>query len=126
MTKKEKSLWIKSKLKKIEDERKAAFKEKGYEDLFIFPQGETQITIDTTKAPREIKTRRGLRDVYRIIHNNKPYDLMINPITTLSELVLKMLMLGQDTFTVVRVGTAKDTRYTIKEYEELKDQLPEA
>ena len=107
--------WIASKKQQIEAQRKADRKEKGMEDLFNMPIGETEITIDPCKEPRIAKTKYGDRDVLRIYDkNNVAGDWMINPNSPLYLEVLENLRQGKNHMVIVRSGLEKQTRYSIK------------
>lgn len=107
--------WIASKKQQIEEQRRADRKEKGMQDFFNMPIGETEITIDTTKEPRIVKTKWGNREALRIItKDNEARDWMINPKINLYLEILENLSKGKTHMVIVRSGLEMETRYSIK------------
>jgi hypothetical protein len=107
--------WIASKKQEIEAQRKADRKEKGMEDFFNMPVGETEITIDASKEPRIVKTKWGNREVLHIItKDNEAKDWMINPKLNLYLQILENLSNDKTHMVIVRSGLEMETRYSIK------------
>lgn len=111
--------WVKEAKEKADKEREIFMKEQeGYEELWTAPQGESNITIDTTKEPRIAETQYGDRQVLRIqILEDKTLvekDWMINPKSPLWAEVLDRLAEDKPCMTLIRVGERKQTRYTLK------------
>jgi hypothetical protein len=112
---KEKSqTWVQKRVNQLKEARKQALKAKGYEELFVFPQGETTIQVCTDNAPREQKTVNGMRDILRIMVGEKLYDWMVNPASKIYLQVLEEINAGKSCFIIVRTGEKKETRYSIK------------
>lgn len=99
----------------VEEKRKELFKEKGYEELWIAPVGETKIIIDVKEGIREVKTQNGMRDIIRIKVAGQPYDWMINPTSRYYIKILEFVNSGKTKLKVIRVGEKLQTRYSILE-----------
>lgn len=106
--------WVQKRVETLKEARKTALKAKGFEDLFVFPQGETQIEVCTDKPAREQTTVNGMRDILRIMVGEKVYDWMVNPASKIYLQVLEEINAGKSCFIIVRTGEKKETRYSIK------------
>jgi hypothetical protein len=80
---------------------------------FTIPEGETAIEIDLNHPAEEREGDYGKQFVYRIKANGEKY--LLSASITLDRLIISALGEGINPMTLVRVGTKKQTRYSIKE-----------
>jgi hypothetical protein len=94
-------------------ERKKWHEENVQPNYFSIPEGETTIEIDLSHAPQEKEGDFGKQFVYHIKANNKDY--MLSASIVLDGLLISALSQGINPMTLIRTGTRKQTRYSIKE-----------
>jgi len=109
--------WVKEAIERAKEERAQALKDKGYEETLRLEQGETKIEIDTSVEPRTVTTQYGERIVLRLSAvNGKAItkDLMVNTNSPLWLNILERVADDKPEMTIIRAGTGKATRYSIK------------
>lgn len=94
-------------------ERKKWHDENAQPDYFSIPEGETKIEIDLSHAPQEKEGDFGKQFVYHIKANNADY--LLSASVMLDRLIISALSEGINPMTLIRTGTKKQTRYSIKE-----------
>lgn len=80
--------------------------------FFKFPEGETEITVDTTMPPKEVNKFGKNRYQYKITVNNEIKTLEVG--SMLDTLIIKALMANVNPMIVVRVGKGIKSSYSIK------------
>jgi mannose-6-phosphate isomerase-like protein (cupin superfamily) len=80
---------------------------------FAVPEGETTIEIDLNNPAEEREGDFGKQFVYHIKVNEEHY--LLSASVTLDRLVISALSEGINPMTLIRTGTKKQTRYSIKE-----------
>jgi len=117
MSKKEQLTWMQKEKKRLQEERKKTTGQE-FRNLFIPQVGENKLQIYTDE-PRQAETRYGTRNVLKVAtEDGKQYDLMINPKSPLwRDIINKLCTLPVEnpkTIIIVRSGTGKLTRYSLK------------
>ena len=110
--------WLDKHQKTVEDRRQKVMKEKGMADFITLEEGETKLTFDTTKEPREQDGDFGLRTIFRVLKDGKEYDLSASD--ALARKILNAMAAGINPMTIIRVGEGKQTRFSIKELKKSK------
>lgn len=94
-------------------ERKKWHDEHAQPDYFKVPEGETLIEIDLNHAPEEKEGNFGTQYIYHIKANGERY--LLSASMRLDRLIISALSEGVNPMTLVRIGTRRQTRYSIKE-----------
>jgi len=94
-------------------ERKNWHDENAKPDYFNVPEGETIIEIDLNHAPEEREGDFGTQYIYHIKANGERY--LLSASVRLDRLIISALSEGVNPMTLIRTGTRKQTRYSIKE-----------
>ena len=79
---------------------------------FKIPVGETTITVNVDIVPEELEGDYSKQYVYSVIVNNE--ELKLSASEYLDKMIIEALSQGINPFTLVRKGTGKKTRYSIK------------
>jgi hypothetical protein len=95
--------WVQQRKQKIDNEL----------EYFTIPQGETKITVDVNVVPTERDGKYSKQYTYAIMTNGTAYKLSASEY--LDRIVIEALSQGINPFTLVREGTGKKTKYSIKE-----------
>jgi hypothetical protein len=82
-------------------------------EYFSVPEGETAIEVDLSRPAEEREGDYGKQFVYHIKANGKQY--LLSASVTLDGLIILALSEGINPMTLIRTGTKKQTRYSIKE-----------
>jgi len=117
MSKKEQLTWMQKEKKRLQEERRKTTGQE-FRNLFIPQVGENKLQIYMDE-PRLAETRYGTRNVLKVeTEDGKQYDLMINPKSPLwRDIIDKLCMTpieNPKTIIIVRSGTGKLTRYSLK------------
>jgi hypothetical protein len=80
---------------------------------FAVPEGETIIEVDLNNPAEEREGDFGKQFVYHIKANGEKY--LLSASITLDRLIISALSKDINPMTLIRVGTKKQTRYSIKE-----------
>jgi hypothetical protein len=80
---------------------------------FKVPVGETEITVNVDVAPEEREGDYSKQYVYSIKVNGETWKLSASEY--LDNIMIEALSRGINPFTLIRKGTGKKTRYSIKE-----------
>jgi len=106
--------WLKTEQERLEKERAEILKEKGYEQLFRFPVGETRISVLMTQ-PR-IQEGRGGRNfaVFEVEVDGKKVQTGVNLVSPMYREFINRMASGDVEFSVIRTGMGLDTRYAFK------------
>jgi len=99
-------------LDEINEDQKEALRKEGKEPYLTLEEGETVILIDGTVKPVESVGDFGKRLTWRVTKGGEKYDLTAS--MSLSKKLLKALKANINPMTIIRVGEAKQTRYSIK------------
>jgi len=104
--------FFENEVKRIETERKEALKEKGYNQLFKIPKGETKLTV-VYATPRILEGNFGNQRVFKIKVGKEDYDLALSEKSPLYRFVILSLGGAKKNIDVrvTRVGDGKNTRY---------------
>jgi len=87
--------------------------DKGKLQYFKIPVGETEIAVDSDIVPEEREGDYSKQYVYSVTVNREPWKLSASEY--LDKMIVDALSQGINPFTLVRRGTGKKTRYSIKE-----------
>ena len=82
-------------------------------EYFTIPQGKTKITVDVDVVPKERDGKYSKQYTYTIAFDDKAYKLSASEY--LDRLIVEALSQGINTFTLIRKGTGKQTKYSIEE-----------
>jgi hypothetical protein len=96
--------WVKQRKEEIEGERLPFYK---------IEQGETVIEVDTDVVPTMREGDYSKQYLYNITVEGEAYKLSAS--AYLDRLIIEALSAGINPFTLVRKGTEKKTKYSIKE-----------
>ena len=80
---------------------------------FKIPVGETTITVDVDVVPEEREGDYSKQYVYAVAVNGETWKLSASEY--LDKMIIEALSQGINRFTLVRKGTGRKTRYSIKE-----------
>jgi hypothetical protein len=94
-------------------ERKQWHSENTRPEYFSIPEGETAIEIDMSQPPEEREGDFGTQYIYHIKVNGEHY--LLSASMRLDRLIISALSEGINPMTIIRTGTKKQTRYSIKE-----------
>jgi hypothetical protein len=96
--------WVKERKQQIDQAQLQYFK---------IPVGETTITVDFDVVPEEREGDYSKQYVYSVEVNGETWKLSASEY--LDKMIIEALSQGINPFTLVRKGTGKKTRYSIKE-----------
>jgi hypothetical protein len=82
-------------------------------EYFTVPQGETKITVDVDVVPKERDGKYSKQYIYSVTINGKTWKLSASE--SLDRMIIEALSQGINTFTLIRKGTGKQTKYSIEE-----------
>jgi hypothetical protein len=82
-------------------------------EYLTVPEGETAIEVDLNHPAEEKEGDYGKQFMYRIKVDGKQY--LLSASITLDRLIISALSEGINPMTLIRTGTKKQTRYSIKE-----------
>ena len=99
----------------VQETRRQTLKEKGYDQLWNAPEGQSTIEVQTKAGIRTVNTKNGVRDIIKIVVNGETYDWMVNPTTGYYAKILQLVTGGATKIKVVRTGQKLQTRYSILE-----------
>lgn len=99
-------------------ERKQWHDENAQPEYFSVPEGETLLEIDLSHAPEEREGDFGRQFVYHIKANDTHF--LLSASSMLDRLIISALSEGINPMTLIRTGTKKQTRYSIKELSKKK------
>lgn len=101
--------WIKTRQLKLQKQKEEN------SQFFKFPEGETEILIDTAKPPEEVISNFGKpRTRYNITIVKTGAKKIIDVGVSLDSLIIEALMSNVNPMTVIRTGTDLKTKYGIK------------
>ena len=107
--------WLKAEKKRLEEERERILKEKGYEDLFRFPVGETRIKL-VMKQPDIKEGQQGRQfAVFDIEVEGKKVQIGVNLRSPMYREFIGRMADNKLEFSVIRTGMGLDTRYNFKD-----------
>jgi hypothetical protein len=106
------SEFAKEEQKRLDVEKSKRLEEKGYEEFYHIPEGQTEISF-LNQLPRVNSTYPD-RQIFRISVSDKSYDLSVNVNSPLYRDIIRHLSQGQSNLKVLRLGTGKDTRYKVE------------
>ena len=84
--------------------------------------GENIVKIDLGFLPEKVNGKFGTRYVYTTCIKKGERQLFLSASPMLDGLIIKALSEGINPFTLIKVGEGKNTRYAIKEIEEIKNE----
>lgn len=96
-------------------ERENFIRDKGMLPFFNFPEGETEIELQL-QIPEERETTNGIRMNFWITVDDVDYTWGVNPRSPVYPALLHHLVVAPKPLRVIRVGTQKQTRYSILEF----------
>jgi len=97
----------------LRQETLARLRAEGKEEFLTLEEGVTVLTVDTSVAIREMNGEFGVRKIFRVTVNKKPYDLPLSP-STAKQLTKCMMNDKTNKVQIIRAGQKKQTRYSIK------------
>lgn len=97
--------WLQQRKQQIDAEEQTPY--------FKIPQGETEITVDMDIPPAERTGDYSKQYIYTITVNGEARKLSASEY--LDKMIIEALCHNINPFTLVRKGTGKQTRYSIKE-----------
>jgi len=107
--------WIKEEQDRLASEREEAMKEKGFETLWRFPQGETKVKLDPSKKPEQKEFQGRKVYIFDLEVAGEQLKTGINSRSPLYREFINKLAAGKFEFTVIRAGDGLNTRYSLKD-----------
>ena len=101
-------------LDSIEKELDKQREEAGLNEFFQIPEGETKIIILPAEI-RKVEGKWGNRYIFQIKVGRQEYALGVGERSPLLRQIVAAVKQGKTTLTIIRAGTGKNTRYSIKE-----------
>ncbi len=102
--------WIDTEIKQMQNK----LREKGKSPYLKLPEGESVITFSLEKPEKRVNNFGNEVADFKVVYNGESYILSVNTNSTLYRKILSQLAQGHTTLTIIRAGTGKETRYSIK------------
>ena len=106
--------WKQEQLAEIQKRRTKALRDKGRQPFWKIPEGTTKITLQSVLPTDYNKGQFGPQKLFSIKVKGEEYALGVRETSPLYRRLVQLLATRSVDIEIIRAGTGKDTRYSVK------------